>query len=246
LLDQNPAALRHCRHIRVYFLFYLDYFKMHFSLKGAISALILSVLFASSASAQFVIRSHKTAPSVLPQLSIGMPSNFGGYFELNTGVNFQHDATLGTASQEGGLGVPLGFTLGLESDLGLAAEFEYTYRDGDMEVGGLLIDSQSHTMMANLLYYAKTPDLLVEPYIGAGIGYIDQSVEVAGIDGSGGELAWQFIGGVRQNLNRNVAITYEYRYQDSREIDIDYSIGTTATLDTAANSSLMMGVQMRY
>ena len=166
---------------------------MPFSIRGAILALFVSLLFTSTANAQFILRSHKTAPSILPSFTVNTPSNFSGYFELNTGANWQHDTLVpafsATTDLQGGLGLPLGVTFGMESNTGLAAELEYTYRNTKLyaEAGGVTLglgSTETHSVMGNLLYYARTPDLTIEPYIGAGAGWVFADMNLSGVDGT--------------------------------------------------------------
>ena len=166
---------------------------MPFSIRGAILALFVSLLFTSTANAQFILRSHKTAPSILPSFTVNTPSNFSGYFELNTGANWQHDTLVpafsATTDLQGGLGLPLGVTFGMESNTGLAAELEYTYRNTKLyaEAGGVTLglgSTETHSVMGNLLYYARTPDLTIEPYIGAGAGWVFAEMNLSGVDGT--------------------------------------------------------------
>ncbi len=223
---------------------------MPFSIRGAITALFMSLLFISTANAQFILRSHKTAPSVLPTFTVNSPSNYSGYFEINTGANWAHDVKLSVASFDGGVGLPVGFTLGLESNVGLAGEIEYTYRNSSLDVSGIDFNLQSHSVMGNLLYYARTPDLTIEPYFGGGVGWKSAELSLGnlltpGLSLDGDEFAWQVFGGVRQKLNRQTAVTLEYRYQDTGDFDLSGG-GSTFTTNGLADSSVILGYQMRY
>ena len=218
---------------------------MSFSIKGAVTALFMSLFFISSANAQFILRSHKTAPSMLPTFTVNSPSNYAGYFEVNTGANWAHEIKGAGGSLDGGLGLPLGLTLGLENNLGLAAEVEYTYRNSNVDFAGVDFNLQTHSIMGNLLYYARTPDLTMEPYFGGGAGWKHGELNVLGASLKGDEFAWQVFGGVRQKLNRNTALTLEYRYQDTVDFDLTNG-GLTVNVDGLADSSVMLGYQMRY
>ncbi len=105
-------------------------------------------------------------------------------------------------------------------------EEEYTYRNNGLSsvrMGGANLPAasgsrESHAFMSNVLYDINL-GWPVTPHIGAGIGAVDV-IDRAHVGGGIGKLFhdddWEFgyqaIGGVRYNINPNVALDLDYRY----------------------------------
>ncbi len=192
----------------------------------------------------------------LPTFKVEMPTDFNSYIELSSGINFTHDSELrksgaSTLFMTGVEGLASSVTLGLANDWGLAAEVEYTYRSGavDFSVGGSFAEGylQSHSVMGNAVYYAKTPELVFQPFVGIGAGYLWQEAELANFEGSGSVFSYQAKAGARLQFNEQASASLEYKFQTTSDFDMDFTgpLGTY-NLDSATNSTIQLGVQMSF
>jgi len=131
-------------------------------------------------------------------------------------------------------------------------EEEYTYRNnglnslsvGPFSAGGVRGSRESHAVMTNVLYDINV-GWPVTPHIGAGIGAVNV-IDHARVNGRGQlfndddwVFGYQAIGGVRYNINPNVALDLDYRYLGT--VDATYRVpGTTARYKSGYENHTMM------
>ena len=113
--------------------------------------------------------------------------------------------------------------------------------------GGHVINN---VLFANVLYDFKTGSILT-PYVGAGIGPDFVSVNNVGANGVGflrGDTlvgAYQGIAGVAAQLDRNWAVTADYRYVSSFDPKVDSTAGGRGRLDNASHN-IIVGVRYSF
>jgi len=138
-------------------------------------------------------------------------------------------------------------------------EEEYTYRNnglnslsvGPFRAAGVRGSRESHAVMTNVLYDINV-GWPVTPHIGAGIGAVNviDHAKVAGRGQLFNDDDWVFgyqaIGGVRYNINPNVALDLDYRYLGT--VDATYRVpGTTARYKSGyENHTLMASLVYRF
>lgn len=180
----------------------------------------------------------------------------GPYVGASTGVSFFHDSDVKLANV-GAFRSPDEFTFSYNTGYGfnvvggynfdvVRVEGEFGYKRADMdEVSALgfsddMPDSDARIMsfMANCYYDIKNSSP-VTPFIGAGIGTLNERFKLAGEAESDTVMGYQFTGGASYSVNRNVNLDISYRYQASaydfsrQDVDIEY-----------ASSNVLFG--MRY
>jgi len=230
-------------------------------LKGAVLTLVICLLNFSTAQAHTVHHTHKAAvfhmrAPTMPTFKVAMPTDFASYVEVSSGINFSHTAELSkfgasTLTLKGveGVGTSIAFGVGNESDL--AAEVEYSFRSGavDVSVAGSFAEGylQSHSVMGNGIFKLATPELAFQPYFGLGAGYLWQEAEIANINGSGATFAYQALAGAKIQFTDQAAAALEYKYQTTEDFDLDFQ-GSQGiySLDSASNSTIQLGVQMQF
>jgi len=138
-------------------------------------------------------------------------------------------------------------------------EEEYTYRSNDLNglsIGGVNVPGvsgsrQSHAFMSNLLYDINLGWPVV-PHVGAGIGAVDiiDHARTAGgrlFNDDDWQLGYQAIGGVRYNLNPNVALDLDYRYLATT--DATFSVPAAPAIKYTSgysNHTLMASMVYRF
>lgn len=172
----------------------------------------------------------------------------GGAFYLKGfgGWTFPDDDTFqfndrGTgASASSGLNYDTGYTLGVAGGFDLtpnvAVELEYAYRNTDADLKGTSDKgtTESNAWMVNALYNFTSFGANGEwrPYVGAGLGVADLSVEKLDLSGdfdSDYNFAYQLIGGIAYDVNPNWSLSGELRYFGLNDQDLsnsDYSFKT--------------------
>ena len=96
--------------------------------------------------------------------------------------------------------------------------------------------------MVNVFYDLTLPDLMVRPYIGAGIGgaHLNLNAEngplLIGIDDDNWAFAWQFMAGLAIPLSPEVSISGGYRYFDTNEMAVTDMFGNEYTTGYQSHS----------
>lgn len=91
--------------------------------------------------------------------------------------------------------------------------------------------------MANVFYDLTLPDLMVRPYVGAGIGgaHLNLNAEngplLIAIDDDNWAFAWQLMAGVVLPVSEQVWLTAGYRYFSTNEMALTDSFGTEYTAE---------------
>ncbi len=117
----------------------------------------------------------------------------------------------------------------------VAAEIEWAYRSGDSDDGSLAEggDLASTALMLNGIWTLGSAGAL-QPYLGAGIGYITEvdfdvpSGTAAGEYSDRGGFAFQLIGGASYPISERASVFGEIRYFDAGSLSLS---SDTATLD---------------
>ena len=171
------------------------------------------------------------------------------YAGLHGGANFLQDSDIdsngGTdaeASLDPGLAVGglLGYRFGIDDDLSVDVEGEFTYRLNDIDTvsaagfpdnhGG---EAQSFAWMANAWLNWEIGDSGFAPYLGGGFGgiHIDiKDAEIAGIrldNESDFTIAGQLGGGLGYQVGEHFVVSLDYRFLISdetnlQELDVEY------------------------
>jgi len=206
-----------------------------------------------------------------------MESDLSSSGQLSNALGTQGFSTTGELSFEWGyVGV---ISLGWGFGNGVRAEVEGNYRTNDLDdvsgFGGTATasgSSISYGVMANVFYDfdlaawgVNTGGINIQPYIGAGIGYVwrefdDVRVGVLGsqirTDGSDGRFAYQAIVGVGFPLHQYVpglTLTAEYRFLGTLEHEYDttsgggaFTISESRTESENYNHSIMIGLRYAF
>ena len=143
-------------------------------------------------------------------------------------------------------------SLGVRMPHGLRAEAEVMFQSADVEsftitkdlinlpplTGDAFIatgEAEVIAPMANIYYDLTLPDLMVRPYVGAGIGgaHLNLNAEngplIINIDDDNWAFAWQLMAGVVLPVSEQVALTAGYRYFSTNEMALTDDFGTEYT-----------------
>ncbi len=186
----------------------------------------------------------------------GPAKHKGLYVSGALGANWANDSDVsGAASGEidfdlesvGAVAVGYGFGNGLR------LEGELSHRRSDVdELSGVGLVGQANVtgFMANLLYDINVSPKFV-PYVGLGVGAaIVEFDEVSPIGGSSVAdedtvFAWQAIAGVAIPIRDQLDLTFDYRYFDVPDVDLQTAAG--GSIDTEYTShSAMIGLRYRF
>ncbi len=219
------------------------------------------------------ILARRTAQVITPIaffLSTGVDARAGGlvdrlYVELQAGAGwlYGHDVVIddeGTELESDvdfDLGVIGGGAVGIDINDNWRAELEYMYRRNDADdFGGSQIDADSGdfasvAIMANAEYRFGTPDQALRPYVGAGIGIIEEiDFDVEGGDDAGefsdrGDLAFQLMAGTDYALSPSWSLAAELRYFDAGSVKLDGDGDRELKADYRV-TSLLLGVRYNF
>lgn len=109
----------------------------------------------------------------------------------------------------------------------------------------------SQSLMLNG-YYDFDVNLPMTPYIGAGAGLSNVSVNNASVPGFLGTndkdraLSWQFKAGLSKAISDNLDINVGYRYFDTQRLSLTSNLGTNFTADGAARHTIGIGLTHRF
>lgn len=168
--------------------------------------------------------------------------------------NTQQGVTITSEFDTGALAsVAIGHTFG-----GLRAEGEFAYVQNDvsgLKSGGLSApadgDVSAASLMANL-YYDFNTDSKWKPYIGAGAGYANVSVNnltsgpFAIADDNTGVFAYQFKAGIGYAFTKELDGTLGYRFFGTQDADLVDSTGAAFTADGLQINVIEVGVRYRF
>lgn len=146
------------------------------------------------------------------------------YFTGSAGVSITDDIDSPGLNISFSPGFNVGGALGYDAGQ-FRVEGEITYRSVDVdEVNGapFPLDATFSTLsfMANGYYDHEMRNSPVTPYIGAGVGIVDNEVDVPGFgSASETELAYQFMAGLAFSISPNAYLTGGYRYFGIAETD---------------------------
>ncbi|NBX73981.1 MAG: OmpA family protein, partial [Alphaproteobacteria bacterium] len=143
---------------------------------------------------------------------------------------------------------------------GLRTEAELTYRTAEIDgISGTGAgpaqtgDMNVLSPMFNLIWDAYYISDVLTPYVGAGVGFaqfdadnIRQAINGSTINGSEGTFAYQAIVGLAWNIDRNWAMTADYRYHAALDTTFDtQALGVGARQDYASHN-FMLGVRYTW
>jgi len=137
-------------------------------------------------------------------------------------------------------------------------EIELSYRSNGIDgidVNGAPVapvdgDMVTTALMANLFLDIPT-GLVIQPYIGAGIGYAHVEVDdyavntITFVDDSDNVFAWQAVVGAEYFVDPEWSVFGEYKYFDTSDVDVSTINGTNNSIDTQ-NHSIMAGVKINF
>jgi len=101
-------------------------------------------------------------------------------------------------------------------------------------------------------YHDFDVNLPMTPYIGAGAGLTNISVNNASVPGFLGTndkdqvLSWQFKAGLSKAISDNLDINVGYRYFDTQKLSLTSNLGTNFTTDGAAHHTIGIGLTRRF
>lgn len=187
------------------------------------------------------------------------------YIELEAGDSwlYRHDIVIddsGTRLESDvdfNTGLIGGAAVGMDINEHLRIEFEYTYRSNDVDdFGGDEIDAArgdfaSVALMANAAYRFRAVDQSLRPYIGAGVGILEEiDFDVEGGDDAGefsdhGAFAFQLMAGVDYRLNETWGLNAEVRYFDAGSVELDGDGGRDLDADYRL-TSLLLGIRYNF
>ena len=195
-------------------------------------------------------------------------SLFGGWSDLSDLEIVNEEGAINIDSSNG---VGLGAAFGQIQGRNLRSEFEFSYRNHDLEdlflldfAGGSenitgVGDIQSFAGMFNV--YWEFVDLLggrVAPYIGAGIGAVNVSADLrldggadAFNDGEDSSFAYQYIVGLNYKLREYSDLFIEYRHfaADSLRLDTSLPDGSLLNGDGELNyqtNNIFFGMRLKF
>lgn len=190
------------------------------------------------------------------------------YLRANTGLSLMDD-TRGQSQSVGSIdgstkvelddGFFAGMAVGYRYGPNWAAEISWDYRSNDSETtladGTEFIDGNyaSNIFYLNGLYHFTARESW-EPYVGAGVGWIEE-IDID-LENAGGEISYsgngdfglQVFAGVNYLIDDNWAINGEVRYGDFDDIDLDGEAGATGKIESLdyAPSTLQIGALYRF
>lgn len=175
----------------------------------------------------------------------------GWYVEARVGYAVPSDSKADSTTTNQSLNLDNGFTgagaLGHDFDGFFRTEFEYAYRDGDLDTvsgvaGAGTLDVT--TYMANIIAELESSDSAFTPFVGIGLGAAtidgDGAATIAGdtINEDDTAFAYQGIAGLAYAASQNLSFTGTYTYMAVPEATLATSAGTAVDVDYASHSFL--------
>jgi outer membrane protein OmpA-like peptidoglycan-associated protein len=184
------------------------------------------LLLAASAVASFLVAPAAGADDRSLYLGAGAGLNFLNDLDLSAGGEV--DADLGWAA--------IG-TVGYRFGNGLRTELEGGYRFNDGDIAGVSANTETFSGMANLLYDWDL-DLIVEPYLGAGVGAVNSEMA----NDSEWAFAYQGIAGLSVEFNQWVEAFVDYRFLGTIGYEDADPLGNELD-DELMNHTILAGVR---
>lgn len=191
--------------------------------------------------------------------SSGWYLGFGAMPSFQTDSDADLDASDDTVEYNIGWGIT--GSVGYAWRNGFRAEGEMAYRRSsvsnvnDWAPAGYPEDGDlsNFSLMGNVLYDIDTGTIFT-PYVGVGIGASVVNADNIGqfypsardIDDSSTEFAYQGIAGVSAKLNRNWALTADYRYFATTDASLDSSAGNDSVDLENASHNVVVGVRYTF
>lgn len=181
----------------------------------------------------------------------------GGGWLYGNDVVIDDDGTELESDVDFDFGLIGGGAVGIDIDDNWRAELEYMYRSNDVDdFGGSEIDADSGdfasvAIMANAEYRFGTSDQALRPYVGAGLGLIEEvDFDVEGGDDAGefsdrGAFAFQLMAGADYSLSESWSLGAELRYFDAGSVKLDGDEGRELEADYRL-TSLLLGVRYSF
>lgn len=198
---------------------------------------------------------HARADGIVDRLYIELQA--GGGWLYGNDVVIDDDGTELESDVDFDLGLIGGGAVGIDIDENWRAELEYMYRSNDVDdFGGSEIDADSGdfasvAIMANAEYRFGTSDQAFRPYVGAGLGLIEEiDFDVEGGDDAGefsdrGAFAFQLMAGADYSLNDSWSLGAELRYFDAGSVKLDGDGDRDLEADYRL-TSLLLGVRYSF
>jgi outer membrane protein OmpA-like peptidoglycan-associated protein len=180
----------------------------------------------------------------------------GWYAAAGVGDAIPEDPAIHAGTTHNGKDVDAGLDLlgsaGYALDMGLRFEGEYFHNQTNAKtIDGVAASGHisNNAAFLNAFYDFKTGKVL-SPYIGAGIGPDFVGVRNVGVPGSylNGDTvvaAYQAIAGASAQLDKNWAITADYRYVSSFDPKVGYTGGSQGRI-TNASHNIVLGVRYSF
>jgi opacity protein-like surface antigen len=178
---------------------------------------------------------------LLASMSAGAQGNY--YVKAHAGISLVQDNDFGQSGVAGAgasgdgsydTGFATGLAVGYRYGNGFSAELDWEYRRNDNDAvvfsDGTRFDDgdiASNTFYLNGYYAFDKTFGKVRPYIGAGVGWIqeiDLDLESGGTEtsySSDGDVAWQLMVGAETELSANWRLQGELRYTQVAGVDLD-------------------------
>jgi opacity protein-like surface antigen len=183
------------------------------------------------------------------------------YVAGGLGASFANDSDL----TQGGLTLTTEFDTGAIASVavghtfeGLRVEGEFSYIQNDisgLKGFGVTVpasgDVSAAALMANV-YYDFNADSKWRPFIGAGAGYANLSINnfsvggITGVDDSAGVFAYQFKAGIGYAFTDSLDGTLGYRFFGTAEADLVDTGGAPFTTDGLQTHIVEAGVRYRF
>ena len=158
-------------------------------------------------------RTIATAVSALAGLAIAGTAQAQTYVEGTIGLTAYPDLEWNTIDYSVDQGSAWGLAIGHHFTPSLSGEIEYTHTSA--EYSGFNNKITSDAVMVNG-YYRFMPGSRFRPYVGAGAGLVTVGYEnVAPYTREDQVFGWQVIGGGEVELNPDVSLFGEYRFQSA-------------------------------
>lgn len=168
------------------------------------------------------------------------------YAGIFGGLNLTHDGSVNGAGLEAAydLGLAVGGYAGFYVQENVRLEGEFSYRANDIDtIGGVASAGEAETVavMLNALFDVKL-ESLVEPYLGAGIGFANVDYSVGGLRKDDTVLALQMIVGAGIEIAPMTKLTVDYRLFLTDEVSAVAGFGSVEY----TNSAFLVGLRKSF
>lgn len=183
------------------------------------------------------------------------------YTELGAGAAFQSETDISQSGFQATSDFDTGFIISGavgKQFQSLRGEGELLYLTNDFDsisiagLGSAPLDGDVSTFagMVNV-YYDFDTGTMWRPFVGAGLGYANVSVDasIIGIplaDDDDSVFAYQFKAGVAYQYNPTTDFLINYRFLGTDDLDLSDSTGLPFSVDGVENHSVQVGVRFRF